>query len=65
MRFLIESNKLKEAYHFGDLDYAKKSETASALTNSGRGTGHFGTGFYLVSYYDENKTPKGYWQRGH
>ena len=43
MRFLIE----KELLHWGNLDYGKKTDTAHML--GGRGTGHFGTGFYFVS----------------
>lgn len=67
MRFLIEKNEtpLRKAYHFGDLSYNKKSETSTALTNAGRGTGHFGTGFYMVSYYGEDKIPANYWKRDH
>ena len=63
--YISRAPGLKEAYHFGDLDYGKKSESSDALTGAGRGTGHFGTGFYAVSFYDENRTPKMYWDRGH
>ena len=55
MKFLIE----KELLHWGDLDFGKKTDTAHML--GGRGTGHFGTGFYFVSkdkwgdfHYDYN-----------
>ena len=41
--------KLNEgkAITFGDLDFAKKTDTRDMM--HGRGTGHFGTGFYFVS----------------
>lgn len=55
MKFLIE----KELLHWGNLDFGKKTDTAHML--GGRGTGHFGTGFYFVSkdkwgdfHYDYN-----------
>lgn len=35
-----------EAYHWGDLDIARKADKRGIM--AGRGTGHFGTGFYLV-----------------
>lgn len=42
------SNSLVEhkAITFGDLDYAKKTDTQDMMP--GRGSGHFGTGFYFV-----------------
>lgn len=45
----LEENTLKEAkaITWGDLDYAKKTDTRG-IQMSGRGTGHFGTGFYFV-----------------
>lgn len=36
-----------EAYHYGDLSFGKKADTRDMM--KGRGTGHFGTGFYTVS----------------
>ena len=36
----------EKAITWGDLDYAKKTDTRDMM--SGRGTGHFGTGFYFV-----------------
>lgn len=33
--------------HWGDLNYGKKADTRDRM--GGRGTGHFGTGFYFVS----------------
>ena len=42
------NNSLEEAkaITWGDLDYAKKTDTRDMM--GGRGTGHFGTGFYFV-----------------
>ena len=57
--------KIIEAYHFGDLNYARKADQKNIIVGQKRGTGHFGTGFYVVSFYDENKTPIKYWDRGH
>ena len=37
----------RKAITWGDLDYAKKTDTRGIMMN-GRGTGHFGTGFYFV-----------------
>jgi len=36
----------EKAITWGDLDYAKKTDTRKMM--GGRGTGHFGTGFYFV-----------------
>lgn len=41
-----ESLDEEKAITFGDLDYAKKTDTRKMM--GGRGTGHFGTGFYFV-----------------
>lgn len=43
----------KIAYHYGDLDVAKKADRRAIM--GGRGTGHFGTGFYMVSFSDPSK----------
>ena len=45
----VSQNVLNEAkaITWGDLDYAKKTDTRGVMMN-GRGTGHFGTGFYFV-----------------
>ena len=47
--------------HWGDLEYGKKAETKERMMGC-RGTGHFGTGFYVVSqdkygdmHYDYDK----------
>lgn len=47
--------------HWGDLDYGKKADQRAIM--SGRGTGHFGTGFYFVNkdtfgdmHYDYNSS---------
>ena len=42
------NNSIEEAkaITWGDLDYAKKTDTRNMM--GGRGTGHFGTGFYFV-----------------
>lgn len=48
----------KSAYHYGDLDVAKKAERRVEMSGD-RGTGHFGTGFYAVSQLD----PDGYQNR--
>ena len=40
-------NEERKAITWGDLDYAKKTDTRGIMMN-GRGTGHFGTGFYFV-----------------
>lgn len=42
-----ESLKESKAITWGDLDYAKKTDTRG-IQMQGRGTGHFGTGFYFV-----------------
>ena len=44
----IVDEKLNEtkAIHWGDLDYGKKADSRKIM--GGRGTGHFGTGFYFV-----------------
>lgn len=39
-------NESHKAITWGDLDYAKKTDTRKMMR--GRGTGHFGTGFYFV-----------------
>ena len=41
-----ESLSEAKAITWGDLDYAKKTDTRNMM--GGRGTGHFGTGFYFV-----------------
>lgn len=46
--FLNESIDEKMAYHYGDLDVAKKAEKRYQMSG-GRSTGHFGTGFYALS----------------
>ena len=38
----------KSAYHYGDLNVAKKAERRHQMSG-GRSTGHFGTGFYALS----------------
>lgn len=43
---LNESLQEKKAITWGDLDYAKKTDTRKMMR--GRDTGHFGTGFYFV-----------------
>ena len=43
---LGESLDEEKAITWGDLDYAKKTDTRKMM--GGRGTGHFGTGFYFV-----------------
>ena len=49
---IIDKESVKEslseakAITWGDLDYAKKTDTRNMM--GGRGTGHFGTGFYFV-----------------
>lgn len=43
----------KIAYHYGDLDVARKADRRAIM--GGRGTGHFGTGFYMVSFSDPSK----------
>lgn len=50
--FMICMKFIKEefAYHYGDLEYGKKADTRSII--KGRGTGGFGTGFYLVGSYN-------------
>lgn len=40
-------------YHYGDISYGKKADTRDIMP--GRDTGHFGTGFYLVSTPDRLK----------
>lgn len=50
---------LKEAYHYGNLDYGKKAETRNQFGTK-RGTGHFGTGFYSVGKYEPEKVPSPY-----
>ena len=52
-------NSINEAYHYGDLDYAKKAETRNQFGTK-RGTGHFGTGFYSVGKYEPEKVPSPY-----
>lgn len=37
---------IKEAYHFGNLEYGRKADKRGIM--AGRGTGHFGTGFYTI-----------------
>lgn len=44
--FKDESITEEKAITWGDLDYAKKTDTRKMM--GGRGTGHFGTGFYFV-----------------
>lgn len=46
---LIVEDTLEEAtlMHWGDLDYGRKADRRAIM--AGRGTGHFGTGFYFVS----------------
>ena len=53
----------RKAITWGDLDYAKKTDTRKMM--GGRGTGHFGTGFYFVGKdgpygIDANGKIKGY-----
>ena len=52
MKFrLLESTLL----HWGDLDFGRKADRRQIM--AGRGTGHFGTGFYFVNkdnYVDDN-----------
>lgn len=43
----------KITYHYGDLDVARKADRRAIM--GGRGTGHFGTGFYMVSFSDPSK----------
>lgn len=45
----IQKNNLneKKLMHWGNLDYGRKADRRQIM--SGRGTGHFGTGFYFVS----------------
>lgn len=43
----------KDGYHFGDLNVAKKAERRS-MQGGYRGTGHFGTGFYMIGNLDQN-----------
>lgn len=48
---LFAEKKTKDSkdlgYHYGDISYGKKADHRGMM--AGRGTGHFGTGFYLVS----------------
>lgn len=46
---LDDNYNLNEAtlMHWGDLDYGRKADRRAIM--AGRGTGHFGTGFYFVS----------------
>lgn len=37
---------IEEAYHFGNLEYGRKADKRGIM--AGRGTGHFGTGFYII-----------------
>lgn len=53
---------LKEAYHYGDLEYGKKADSRTII--GGRSTGHFGTGFYSVGKYAPEKAGD-YAKRGH
>ena len=48
MKFIIEG------YHYGDLDYGKKADTRDII--GGRGTGHFGTGFYTIGHQEPNSS---------
>lgn len=56
-------DKVNEAYgyHYGDLDVAKKAENRARMSRS-RGTGHFGTGFYMVGTFEPEKA-SGYGER--
>ena len=47
LSFVRDRLEEEKAITFGDLDYGKKAETTRVMTG-GRGTGHFGTGFYFV-----------------
>lgn len=49
MRFIKENY----GYHYGDLDVAKKADKRAIM--GGRGTGHFGTGFYMVGAFNPAK----------
>lgn len=46
MKFEIKQLEEAKAIHWGDLDYGKKADVRRIM--GGRGTGHFGTGFYFV-----------------
>lgn len=46
MKFEIKQLEEAKAIHWGDLDYGKKADARKIM--GGRGTGHFGTGFYFV-----------------
>ena len=56
-------DKVNEAYgyHYGDLDVAKKAENRARMSRS-RGTGHLGTGFYMVGTFEPEKA-SGYGER--
>ena len=63
--YFNKNNSLDEekAITWGDLDYAQKTDTRRMM--SGRGTGHFGTGFYFVGKegpygLDKDNNIKGY-----
>jgi hypothetical protein len=42
----VKDLSLEEAYHFGNLEYGRKADKRGIM--AGRGTGHFGTGFYTI-----------------
>lgn len=56
IKLISEDERLNETfgYHYGDLNVAKKADRRAIM--GGRGTGHFGTGFYMVGFYDPKKS---------
>lgn len=59
MKFKFPLNE-KSGYHYGNLDVAKRADRREIM--GGRGTGHFGTGFYMVGTFDPDNA-HGYGQR--
>lgn len=60
----INNNNIKnEEYHYGDLSYGGKADSRGIMGN--RGTGHFGTGFYALGWYNPEEVGKQYSNRGH
>lgn len=55
MKFILlnESENNHFGYHYGDLNVAKKADPRKIM--GGRGTGHFGTGFYMVGTFNPDK----------
>ena len=60
VKFSVKKSDL--GYHYGDISYGKKADVREIMP--GRSTGHFGTGFYFVSYSSIKGVPVIYLKRG-